>query len=97
MHQFVEDHRQLHHLAEVDVDVVDPVGQRRVQQDEIFEMNTSVHTTEITATPHRLDLRLTELFITLITVMTTLRYPHAFPTHSSLYSLVFTLPFLTLS
>lgn len=39
LHQFSEDHRQLDHLAEVDVDVVDPVGQRRVQQDQVFEMN----------------------------------------------------------
>ena len=36
LHQFSEDHRQLHHLAEVDVDVFDPVRQRCVQQDQVF-------------------------------------------------------------
>jgi len=39
LHQLREDHRQLDHLAEVDVDVVDPVRQRRVQQDEVFEVD----------------------------------------------------------
>ena len=39
LHQFREGHRQLDHLAEVDVDVVDPVRQRRVQQDQVLQMH----------------------------------------------------------
>ena len=46
LHQLSEDHRQLHHLAEVHVDIVDPVGQRRVKQNEIFEMHAPTPTTQ---------------------------------------------------
>jgi len=45
LHQLGKDQRQLHHLAEVDVNVVDPVGQRRVKQNEIFEMHAPTPTT----------------------------------------------------
>ena len=48
LHQLGEDHRQLDHLAEVDVDVVEPVRQRRVQQDEILEMHTPTGHTPVT-------------------------------------------------